>query len=174
MEKAIENQVAEVDKIMKTIDGSVDVSVEETVEEVIERPYTLRKLADADLFPVLQLLRKLGLKDFKDAFIEKKHEYMQQLKEFNPDKYETDEEKAKAMEDLQRSAGINVVMDMADVMISKIETHKDAIYGFYSDLAGVAPEEIMQMEFGTLPLMIYDSFSEVKNTAFFKVLSKLL
>ena len=174
MEKAIENQVAEVDKIMKTIDGSIDVSVEETVEEVIGRPYNLRKLADADLFPVLQLLRKLGLKDFKDAFIAKRHEYMQQLNEFNPNLYETDEEKKKAMEDLQKSAGLNVVMDMADVMISKIETHKDSIYGFYSTLSGLQPEEIMQMEFGTLPLMIYDSFSEVKNTAFFKVLSKLL
>lgn len=178
MEKAIENQVAEVDKIMKTIDGSVDASVDETVdktvEEVIERPYTLRKLQDGDLYPLLQLLRKLGLKDFKDAFNAKKIERMQKINAFNPDLYETDEEKAKAIEDFEKSTGYDVFFDMADVMISKIDTHKDAIYGFYSDLAGVAPEEIMQMEFGTLPLMIYDSFSEVKNTAFFKVLSKLL
>ena len=171
MEKAIENQVTE---NVEEVTEAVDVSVDETVEEIIKRPYTLRKLSDADLYPVLQLLRKLGLKDFKNAFIEKRSEYMQKLTEFNPNLYETDEEKAKAMEALQKRTGFDVVIDMADVMISKIETHKDAIYEFYSSLAGVAPEEIMQMEFGTLPLMIYDSFSEVKNTAFFKVLSKLL
>ena len=143
--------------------------VTEVVEEVIERPYTLRKLADADLFPLLQLLRKLGLKDFKDAFIQKKEEH-----KFNPNLYETDEEKAKAFAQYQKEVGIDTFLGMADIMISKIDTHKDSIYEFYSSLAGVAPEEILQMEFGTLPLMIYDSFSEVKNTAFFKVLSKLL
>ena len=40
--------------------------------------------------------------------------------------------------------------------------------------APVAVEEIKELEFGTLPLMIYDSFSEVKNTSFFKVFAKLL
>lgn len=148
--------------------------VTEAVEEVIEKPYTLRKLQDGDLYPLLQLLRKLGLKDFKNAFIEKKNEYKQRINAFDPNLYETDAEKAKAIEDFEENTGIDVFLDMADVMISKIETHKDSIYEFYSNLSGIQPEEIMKMEFGTLPLMIYDSFSEVKNTAFFKVLSKLL
>jgi hypothetical protein len=159
MKEAVENQVTE----------NQTEEVTEAVEEVIERPYNLRKLADADLFPLLQLLRKLGLKDFKDAFIQKKQEHI-----FIPKLYETDEERAKAFEKFQREVGIDTFLGMADIMISKIETHKDSIYEFYSNLSGVAPEEIMQMEFGTLPLMIYDSFSEVKNTAFFKVLSRLL
>jgi hypothetical protein len=41
-------------------------------------------------------------------------------------------------------------------------------------LSGIPVDEIKQKEFGTLPLMIYDSFNEMKNTAFFKVLFKLL
>ena len=65
-------------------------------------------------------------------------------------------------------------MDMADVLISKIDSHKDAIYEFYSNLSGIGADDIKEMEFGTLPLMIYDSFNEVKNTAFFKALSRLL
>ena len=51
---------------------------------------------------------------------------------------------------------------------------EEDIYSFYADVSGISPDEIKEMEFGTLPLMIYDSFSGVKNTAFFKVLSKLL
>ena len=131
MERPIENQVTEnqVEEVAEAVDASIDVSVDETVEEVIERPYTLRKLKDADLFPLLQLLRKLGLKDFKDAFIQKKQEHR-----FNPDLYETDEERAKAFAKFQKEAGIDVFLGMADIMISKIETHKDSIYEFYSDL----------------------------------------
>ena len=41
-----------------TVDETVDTTVEETVEEVIERPYTLRKFNDGDLFPILKILKK--------------------------------------------------------------------------------------------------------------------
>jgi hypothetical protein len=151
MEKAIDNQVAEMDKIMKTIDGSVEETVEEVVEEVVKRPYELRKLKDGDLIPLLQLFRKLGLKEFKDAFM--------QMAEGRS----------------VHEVGKIVFLEIADIMISKLEgqTGED-IYKFYSDLSGIPVDEIKQKEFGTLPLMIYDSFSEMKNTAFFKVLFKLL
>lgn len=146
MEKAnIENQVEE------AVEVSVDTTVDETVEEVIERPYELRKLKDGDLIPLLQLFRKLGLKEFKDAFMQ-----MAEGRSVN-------------------EVGKIVFLEIADIMIGKLEgqTGED-IYNFYSDLSGIPVDEIKQKEFGTLPLMIYDSFSEMKNTAFFKVLFKLL
>ena len=150
-----------------------EVTVEETVEEMIERPYSLRKLADADLFPLLQLLRKLGFKDIKNA-VTKAIEESKNKNIFNPNDYETEEEKVNALKKMQDTASIEVLLDMADLLISKIDTHSDDIYAFFSNLAGESVEEIKKKEFGTLPLMIYDSFLEVKNTAFFKVLSKLL
>ena len=152
---------------------TVDTRVEETVEEVIERPYSLRKLADADLFPLLQLLRKLGFKDIKNA-VTKAIEESKNKNIFNPNDYETEEEKVNALKKMQDTASIEEVLDMSDLLISKIDTHSDDIYAFFSNLAGESVEEIKKKEFGTLPLMIYDSFLEVKNTAFFKVLSKLL
>ena len=128
-----------------------ETTVEEAVEEVVERPYTLRRLKDSDLMPLLQLLRKLGLKDFKDAFTS-----------------------AKGEKDVE-ALGKLVVLDIADIIIDKISTSAcDDIYAFWSGLSGIPVEEIKEMEFGTLPLMIYDTFSEVKDTSFFKVLFKLL
>ena len=153
----------------EAIEKVIDKTTVETVEEVVERPYTLRKLADEDLFPLLQLIRQLGFKDFKNAFVESRKKAT-----FNSNAYESEDEKEKALDNFKEATGINVFMDMADVMISKIATHKDAIYEFYSNLSGIPADDIKKMEFGTLPLMIYDSFSEVKNTSFFKVLSKLL
>lgn len=119
--------------------------------EVIERPYTLRKLKDSDLIPLLGLLRKLGLKDFKDVLV--KVANGGNIKEI----------------------GVMALLGIADTVIEHLETDAgETIYQFYSGLSGIPVEDIKEMEFGTLPLMIYDSFAEVKNSSFFRVLAKLL
>lgn len=152
---------------------AIETTMEETIEktgreepacdaeEVVKRPYTLRKMRDDDLFPLLQLFRSIGLKEFKDAWTKARTKV-----KVNPDDAKSD--------DAKKEIGIDLFLDMADIMISKIATHSDAIYGFYERLSSIPAGEIKSMEFGTLPLMIYDSFSEIKNTAFFKVLFKLL
>ena len=124
---------------------------DKTEVEIIERPYTLRKLKDGDLIPLLGLFRKLGLKEFKDVV----------GKVANGGSVE--------------EVGLNAIMNIGDVIIENLEgAAGEAIYDFWSGLSGIPVEEIKEMEFGTLPLMIYDSFSEVKNASFFKVLAKLL
>lgn len=126
-------------------------ATKETTEEIIERPYTLRKLKDGDLIPLLGLFRKLGLKDFKDTIV-----------------------KAANGGNVQE-IGVEALLNIGDVVIANLETEAgDAIYDFYSSMSGIPVEEIKDMEFGTLPMMIYDSFSEVKNASFFRVLAKLL
>lgn len=129
-------------------------SVEETVEaveEVIERPYTLRKFKDGDLFKLLQILKKIGIKDCKEAFIQ-----------------------VASGEKTIKQIGILASFDLADILIGNLAKVENEVYDLYSDMSGIPVDDMKEMEFGTLPLMIYDSFSEVKNTAFFKVLSKLL
>ncbi len=120
-------------------------------ENTIERNYTLRKLKDGDLMPLLRILRKLGLKEFKGVV-----------------KMASD---GKSVQEI----GVAALLNIADKMIESLDSGAgDEIYSFYSDMSGIPADEIKEMEFGTLPLMIYDSFSEVKNASFFKVLAKLL
>lgn len=120
-------------------------------EEIVERPYTLRKLKDGDLIPLLGLFRKLGLKEFKDTII------------------------AAANGGTVQEIGVGALLNIGDIVIANLEGGAgEAIYAFYSSLSGIPVEEMKEMEFGTLPMMIYDSFNEVKNTSFFKVLAKLL
>ena len=120
-------------------------------EEIIERPYTLRKLKDGDLIPLLGLFRKLGLREFREVV-----------------------ERAANGGSIEE-IGLNAIMDVGAAIIENLEGDAgEAIYDFWSRLSGITVEEIKEMEFGTLPLMIYDSFSEVKNTGFFRVLAKLL
>ena len=150
--KAAENEVINEEKINEEemIEEHGEGQAAEPVEEVIVRPYTLRKLKDGDLFPLLQIFRKIGLKEFKDAF--------SQMSE------------GKSV----REVGVSVVLEMASIVIGNIPVVEDDIYSLCASLSGNSVEEIKDMEFGTVPLVIYDSFSEVKNTSFFKVLSKLL
>ena len=128
-----------------------EVAVEETVEGVIERPYTLRKFNDGDLFSILKILKKIGIKDCKEAFVQ-----------------------VASGEKTLKQIGILASFDLADILIGNLTKVEDEVYSLYSCLSGLSADEIRAMEFGTLPLMIMDSFNEVKNTSFFKVLSKLL
>lgn len=122
---------------------------EEAVE--IERAYKLREFKDRDLFPLLNILKKVGLKQFKAPFVQ----------------VATGEKSAKDI-------GVLIAIDMADVLVSGIGQAEDEIYSFYAELSGIPAEEIKEMEFGTLPMMIYDSFNGVKELSFFKVLFKSL
>ena len=76
--------------------------------------------------------------------------------------------------DPKKQIGILASFDLADILIGNLAKVENEVYDLYSDMSGIPVDDMKEMEFGTLPLMIYDSFGEVKNTAFFKVLSKLL
>lgn len=141
----------------KNIENKELVEAEETVvtaeeqEKIIERPYELRDLKDRDLFPMLNILKKIGIKDFKSAFIQ-----------------------VAGGEKKIKDVGVLVAVDMADILIGNLPKVEEEVYSLWSDISGIPVEEIKEMEFGTLPLMITDTFSKVRNTSFFKVLSKLL
>ena len=130
---------------------TVDTTVDETMEEVVKRPYTLRKFNDGDLFPILKILKKIGIKDCKEAFMQ-----------------------VASGEKTLKDIGILAAFDLADILIGNLTKVEEEVYSLYSEMSGLSADEIRAMEFGTLPLMIMDSFNEVKNTSFFKVLSKLL
>ena len=123
----------------------------EEMEEIIERPYTLRKLKDSDLFQLLKILKKIGIKDCKEAFIQ-----------------------VASGEKTLKQIGILASFDIADILIGNLAKAEEETYKMWSDISGIPVEEMKDMEFGTLPLMIMDTFSEARNTSFFRVLSKLL
>ncbi len=120
-------------------------------EPVIERPYTLRRLKDGDLFPLLKILKKIGIRDCKEAFIQ-----------------------VASGEKSVKEIGVMASFDIADILIGNLAKAEDEIYELWSDLSGIPAGEMKDMEFGTLPLMIMDTFSEARNTGFFRALSRFL
>lgn len=114
-------------------------------------PYQLRALKDKDLFPMLHLLKKVGIKDLKSAFVQ-------------------DAAGGKSIKDI----GIMTAIDLADILIGNLQNVEDEVYTLWSDISGIPVDDMKEMEFGTLPLMIVDTFAQAGNGSFFRVLSRLL
>ena len=119
-------------------------------EEIIERPYTLRRLKDKDLFPILNIISEVFPDDLAKVFVQ-----------------------LSTKEKSVQEVGAMAVMKMVLAVLKNMDKVKDDVYNLLSDVSGIPAAEIAEMEFGTTPMMIWDIVSNEKNCGFFKVLSKL-
>ena len=125
---------------------------EETMvqEEVMEKPYTLRRLKDRDLFPILGIVSEVFPDDLAKVFVQ-----------------------LSTKEKTVQEVGAMAVMKMVLAVLKNMDKVQDDVYNLLSDVSGIPAAEIQEMEFGTTPMMIWDIVSNEKNNGFFKVLSKL-
>lgn len=119
-------------------------------ETTVERPYTLRRLKDCDLWPVLGIVAKVFPDDLASSFAEL----------------------ASGQKDF-RDIGVAVFARLMKAVIKNLPDVKDEVYALLSDVSGIPASEIAEMEFGTTPMMIWDIVNNEKNAGFFMVLSKL-
>ena len=119
-------------------------------EEVMEKPYTLRRLVDRDLFPILGIISEVFPDDLAKVFVQ-----------------------LSTKEKSVQEVGAMAVMKMVLAVLKNMDKVKDDVYSLLSDVSGIPAEDIQNMEFGTTPSMIWDIVNNEKNNGFFKVLSKL-
>ncbi len=119
-------------------------------EEVMEKPYTLRRLVDRDLFPILGIISEVFPDDLAKTFVQ-----------------------LSTKEKSVQEVGAMAVMKMVLAVLKNMDKVKDDVYNLLSDVSGIPAEDIQNMEFGTTPSMIWDIVNNEKNNGFFKVLSKL-
>ena len=119
-------------------------------EETMEAPYTLRRLVDRDLFPILGIISEVFPDDLAKVFVQ-----------------------LSTTDTSVQEVGAMAVMKMVLAVLKNMDKVKDDVYNLLSDVSGIPAEEIPNMEFGTTPNMIWDIVNNEKNNGFFKVLSKL-
>lgn len=117
--------------------------------ETTARSYTLRRLKDKDLWPVLDIIGQVFPGDLSTVFAQ----IMTGDKNIE-------------------QVGAEVVMKLVMSVIRNMNKVQDDVYALLSDVSGLTPEEIQDMEFGTTPLMIWDIVKNEKNASFFGVVSK--
>lgn len=141
-----------VDNKEKNTEATAEETVEEKAEEkVIERPYTLRRLVDGDLWPVLKIIGEVF-----------------------PDELSTQFTKLATKEAKITEVGVTVVTKLVLAVLKNIHKVHDDVYALLADVSGIPAAKIeKEMPFGTTPLMIWDIVHAEKNADFFKVLSKL-
>lgn len=134
----------------ETVEETAEAIVEE-IEEVIERPYTLRRLKDAELFPVLEIIAEVFPDDLASAFLD-----------------------VASGEKTINEIGVVVFTKLIRAVLKNLKKVSEPVYALLSEVSGIPAEEIGEMEFGTTPMMIWDIVNNEKNASFFKVVSKLL
>lgn len=128
------------------------------------KTYELRELMADDMFPMFNILSKIGIKEFKHCF-------------------ESDEVKgiiakmssgeAKGKNDVV-ALGLSVGLDIASVLMANIGKCKDDLYQLLASLSGKTAKEIARLPMNTFLEMIMDVVRKEEFTDFFQAVSKLL
>lgn len=116
-----------------------------------EKPYTLRRLTDDDMWQVLPILGKVIPDDLAPVF--------QQLMS-----------REKSLDEV----GSVVAVRLVAAIMKNMPTVKDDVYAFLSSVTGLDADTIKGMEIGTTPQMLWDIIAVEKNANFFKAVSRLL
>lgn len=116
-----------------------------------EKIYELRNLTADDMFPMFQILSKIGIREFKGCL-------------------ESPEIKKEI--DLN-SVGIAVAMDMAGIILTNLPKAKEDIYQLLSGLSGMSKKEIAGLPMATFTEMVIDVVKKEEFKDFFQAVAKL-
>lgn len=128
------------------------------------KTYELHALSAKDIFPVFNIMGKIGFKEFKSCF--QSDDVKASIKEIVSDG------KNKYI-DIASEIGVEVFINVAEIVISHIPSCEDDIYTLLSGLSGMTKKEISELPLGTFAEMIIDVVKAEGFKDFIKVVSKL-
>ena len=127
------------------------------------KAYELRELTADDMFPMFQIISKIGIKEFKSCF---ESEHVKKLAaELASGKASRDELKA--------TVGVTVAFDIASVILSNLANCKDDIYALLAQLSGMSVKNIGKLPMVTFMQMIVEVIKKKEFTDFFQAAVKL-
>lgn len=126
------------------------------------KPYELRDLKADDMFPMFNIISKIGIKEFKACF--QSEDVTRMIAAAGEEGKEVD----------VASVGMIAVFDIAGILMKNIPSCKDDIYLFLSQLSGLSKKEIADLPMITFTNMIVDVIKKEEFKDFFQGVSKLL
>ena len=125
----------------------------------MDKAYTLRDMNADDLFVVLKIINKIGVKEVKNCFsaVEMK-ENLQAVASAGGD--ENNEYVA--------AVGLNVMMSIAGLVVERLPECKTEIYQFLSSLSGMKVDEVAAMPMADFFGMVMDVFKHPSFNDFFQ------
>lgn len=132
--------------------------------ETVAKAYELRRLTAEDVFPMFQIISKIGIKEFKGCL--ESPEVMKMVRDAASGKKDKD--------DVTASVEMKVAFDLAGIIVSNLASCKNDIYQFLAQLSGMTTKEIAALPMMTFFEMIIDVFKKDEFKDFFQVVAKLL
>lgn len=108
--------------------------------EVVNKPYTLRNVQATDIFSMIKIIRKVGVKNIADAF--------------NTPQGENENNRGWAI---------------LDVIFERLPYCENEVYEFLSRLSGMEANEIATLDPDMFMMMIFDVIDQPKFKDFLKV-----
>lgn len=130
----------------------------ENMNEDKAKVYELRHLTADDMFPMFQIISKIGIKEFKHCF--ESADVMKAV------------ENKDGQADLT-AVGMTVAFDLAGVIMSNLAKCKDDIYLLLSQLSGMTTKDIASLPMVTFVEMIIAVIKKDEFKDFFQAVSKL-
>lgn len=130
----------------------------EQVTEVM-KPYTFRELCATDVAPMCAIIGKIGISNFTKCF--------------NSDELLDLFDKNKGTKNLTNLAGLTVVFEMANTIVSNVPKCEKEIFDLLASVSGLKVNEIKAFGLATFTEMIIDFVKKEEFKDFFKVVSKL-
>lgn len=140
------------------------------MSENIEKTYELRNLEADDLFIMIGIISKIGIKEFKGCF--ESDEVKAAITNVAKQKKDADANED-ADDDVVASIGISVALDIAAILLANIGKCKNDIYALLANLSGVKEKEIAKLPVKTFTSMVVDLVQKEEFTDFFQDVVKL-
>ena len=138
------------------------IAMEKIAEK--EKVYKFRELCAEDIFPMFKIISKIGVNEFTACFDKDglKGLIAQASAEGGEDK-----------EQMASIVGVSVVLEVANVVFSKLPDCKEDIYHILSQTSNLSKDKIRSLPFATFTEMVIDFIKKEEFVDFIKVVSKL-
>jgi hypothetical protein len=127
------------------------------------KAYELRELTADDMFPMFQIISKIGIREFKSCF--ESENVKKLVAEMTSGKASKDELKA--------TVGVTVAFDLASVILSNLSSCKDDIYQLLAQLSGMTAKDIGKLPMAVFMEMVIDVIKKKEFADFFQAAVKL-
>ena len=131
--------------------------------------YELRKLQSKDVFSMLRIINKIGVKEFKGVL--ESDAVKQAIASTTTPNPASGEPEPKVETD---KIGMTVALEIVNVLIMNIPSCEDDIYTFLSSLSGLKKKDVQELEMNVFFSMIMDVFKKQEFASFFGDVSKLV
>lgn len=133
----------------------------------IDKTYELRDLQADDLFIMISIVNKIGIKEFKACF--ESEEVKAAVLNMAKDKENSEADESTDVV----SIGIAVALDIATILLANIGKCKNDIYALLAQLSGMSAGDIAKLPVKTFTGMVVDLVKKEEFADFFQEAVKL-